>query len=367
MRSTHAQINLKALRHNFLKIKKTVGKRVGILATVKQNAYGHGAVEVSSQLQKLGVSFLGVARVDEAVVLRNRSIKSKILNLGVISSREEARHIVDLNVSQTVNTLTQVRYLNKFARAKKKKVKVHLKIDTGMTRLGLPFQEARKLLQGIKKLSGVKVEGVFTHFPVADKDPEFTSWQITQFSWFVDRLKEEGFDIPFFHVSNSAGVLNYPAGHFNLVRPGIALYGVSPFTRKLEGYLPVMSVKSKVVFERKVPKKTPVSYGQTFVSKKSMYVATIPIGYGDGYPFHLSGKGEVLIRGKRYPVLGRVCMDFIIVGSYTERFRIGEKVVIMGKQNKGRILCEEIASLSRAIPYEILCRFGKNLPHVYVK
>jgi len=366
MRATYVEINLSALQKNFLRIKHIIGENVGILATVKQDAYGHGAVGVSRVLENLGVTFLGVARVDEAFVLRRNRIKAKILNLGVISSFGEAKEIVDMGISQTINTFKQATYLNRYASSKDKIVNVHLKIDTGMTRLGLPFSSALELLSKVRRLSHLYVEGIFTHFPVADKDPDFTLWQIRQFDEFVREVKRNGLDVPFIHASNSAGVLNYPEGHFNLVRPGIVLYGVSPFNYPLKGFLPVMSVKSIVVFERKIPKNTPVGYGRSFISSRSMYIAVVPIGYGDGYPFGISGKGEVLIHGERYPILGRVCMDFIIVGSYTRKFRVGEKVIVMGKQKKESIRCEEISSLSGTISYETLCRFGKNLPHVYI-
>ncbi len=367
-RPTFAQINLKALRHNYLKIRSLLPKNCKILTVVKQDAYGHGMIEVSRVLEELGVEFLGVARVDEALSLRQEGIKSKILNLGVILSWQDAQIILDSDVSQTVNTLTQAQILNYAAYRRRRKAKVHLNIDTGMTRLGIPIEESRRFLVEFLKFKNLELEGVYTHFPSAEKDRNLTLKQVEKFKDFVDFVCRKGVNKLYLHCANSAGVLKYPSSYFNLVRPGLCLYGVNPSGFKpLKEFKPAMEVKSKVVFVRKIPARTPVSYGGSFVSSGAMYTGVVPIGYGDGYPFSLSGKAEVLIRGRKFPVLGRVCMDFIIVGSRKKYFSVGDEVLIMGSSTADtQINCEDIARKAGTIPYEVLCRFGKNLPRVFL-
>jgi len=366
---TLAYIDLDALEFNFLKIRRFLKPSVKMLVTVKQDAYGHGIVEVSRLLEKKGVDFLGIASLEEAEILRKNDIKVPILNLGIISFKEEAEQVMKLNVIQTVSSSRCLELLGKVASCYKRSIPIHLKIDTGMTRLGAPANLVPHLVKILKKFPYLKLEGIFTHFPSADTDRDFTIYQLQLFKKVLDYLKSQHIFPTYIHTSNSAALLKYPQTHFNLVRPGLIIYGANPFSfESLKGFKPVMSVKSRVIYVRTVQKGTSVSYGRTFISPKKMKIATIPIGYGNGLPFSLSNKGKVIIKGDMFPVVGRVCMDFIMVGApFNKEIKVGDEVIIMGKYKNLKIGCEDIALLSGSIPYEILCRFGKGLKRIYIR
>ncbi len=364
-----AEIDLRVLRNNFLAIRKFLPPSVKILVAVKKDAYGHGILEVSKELQKIGCDFLGVNGIEEAKSLRENGIKLPILNLGLILDKFQAEEILNLGISQTVSDLRICRILDKIAYKVKKRQPVHLKIDTGMKRLGISVRETKKILKEFKRFRNLNLEGVFTHFPSADIDTEFTLTQVELFRKVIEEIRNQGFCPKFYHTANSAGLLRFKEAYFNMVRPGMLIYGVNPLERKIDTELkPVMSVKSRVVFEKVVNKGEGISYRRTYITKKKIKIYTIAIGYGDGLPFLLSNKARVLIKGKFYRIVGRVCMDFIMCkASLNENIKIGEEVVIMGKNHGKEIKCEEIAKLANTIPYEILCRFGKALKKIYIR
>ncbi|HOX53942.1 MAG TPA: alanine racemase [Candidatus Omnitrophota bacterium] len=361
-RPTWVEIDLAALEHNFKQIKKLVGNKAKVLCVVKADAYGHGMVEVSKKLVKCGADYFGVASIDEAIKLRKSGIKLPILILELIPD-EHAGSIVDYNLTQGISTEKLAQSLNNYARKKGKIAKVHIKIDTGMGRLGVWHEGALELVKKIKKLKNIKIEGIYTHFPCADTDRFFTNHQVRNFDTLIKRLNKNNIDIPFRHCANSVGVIDYKCSHLNLVRPGLMLYGIYPkenLRPKIE-LQPVMSFKTKVLFTKKIPQGRTVSYGRTYIARRPTSIATLPVGYSDGYLRVLSNKAEVLIKGARRKIAGRICMDQSMVDlNNLKNVSIGDEVVLVGKQGKEKITLEELASLAGTISYELACSIGKN-------
>jgi len=364
-RPTWAEINLDNLEHNFLQIRKRLTPGTKTLVTVKADAYGHGLVPASKRLEGCGVDFLGVASIDEGIALRKAGIKSPILILGLILKNDLAPLFeYDLTVSVCDEELSAA--LDKKARLLRKQAKVHIKVDTGMGRIGIVHYDAYKLVRKIYGLKNIKVEGIFTHFAFADMNKRFTFYQIDLFDKLVKRLVSAGIDIPLVHAANSMGVLNYKHSHFNMVRPGLVIYGLYPKENLKINLKPVLSLKTKVIFVKKVPAGCGISYGHEYVTQRPTRIVTLPIGYGDGYPRNLSNKAPVLIGGKRFRICGRICMDQIMVDVGNTPVRIEDEVVLIGTQGKNRITAEELAELSGTIPYEIVCGLGSRIPRVSV-
>ncbi len=364
-RPTWAQINLDNLEHNFLEVRKKTTLGTKILVTVKADAYGHGLISVSKRLVACGVDYLGVASIDEGIALRKAGIKAPILILGLIL-KSDIPPLVKYNLATSVCDEELSRALNSKARQMAKKLTVHIKVDTGMGRIGVSHYNAQKLVKRIYNLKHLNVEGLFTHFAFADMNKEFTFYQIDLFDKLLKNLKKDGVHIPLVHAANSMGVLGYKNSHFNMVRPGLVIYGLYPKARKeLKVKLnPVLSLKTRVVFVKKVPAGSGISYGHEYVTKKATNIVTLPIGYGDGYPRNLSNKAPVLIKGKRFKICGRICMDQIMVDVGNTRIRIGDEAVLIGAQGKNIITTEELAELSNTIPYEIVCGLGSRIPRI---
>lgn len=364
-RPTWAEVNLKNIAYNINSIRKFISPKTRILATVKADAYGHGIIPVCRKLVSLGIDFFGVATIDEALVLRKAGIKSDILILGGVFPND-ADIIIKYNLAQTVFTKELALALNRAAGRHKKKARVHIKIDTGMGRLGIWHTEALAFIRQITKLKFLKLEGVFTHMPCADTDDNFTKEQISAFGDLLREFKECGIYIPLAHMANSVGALNFKESRFNLIRPGIIIYGLRPKERLPIKLRPVLSLKTKIIYLKKIPKGRSVSYGRTFIAPKPTVIATLPIGYGDGYPRLLSNKAEVLIRGVRAKIVGRVCMDQIMVDvSHIPNVRIGDTAILIGAGKNNIIRAEELAKLSHTISYEIACGIGSRVPRVY--
>jgi len=363
-RPTVAIIDLDALEYNFRQIRRLVATDVKILVTVKADAYGHGILEVSKRLSVCKVDYLGVASVDEAIFLRKAGIDLPILVMGMIFAHQ-AKAVLDYNLTQTICSYEVAEALNRIAVRCNRKAYVHIKVDTGMGRLGVAVNEAEDFVKRVNKLRYLYIEGIFTHFPCADNDERFTKGQIRKFSRLVDNLARQGIDIPFKHAANSMGVLGYREGHFNLIRPGLIVYGLYPKERLNIKLKPVLSLKSKVVFLKSVKKGTPLSYGHTYVTGRDTTIATVPIGYADGYSRHLSNKASVLIKNKCFPVVGTICMDQILVDTGKAGIKIGDEVILIGSHAGKRISAEEIAYLSGTIPYEVVCQIGQRVPRVY--
>lgn len=359
------EIDLRALRENFRTIKRSVGKNVKIIATIKQQAYGHGLIPIARELSYLGVDCLGVGSIEEAISLRENGFKEEILTISALLPTF-AEEILKYRITPTVADLDFAKKLNKTAINKNIRIPVHVKIDTGMGRIGLYYKDAYKMIIELKKLKAINLEGIYTHFPAADTDPDFTNFQIEVFNKFIVRLKKEGICFNYQHSANSLGVTHYPHSHFNMVRPGIILYGIKPSSQTNFKLKPVLSLKSKIIFIKKIKKGMSVSYGRTFIANKPMYIATVSVGYADGYPWALSNYAKVILEDRFFNLAGRVCMDHIMINlERRSDIKISEEVVLIGKQNGLQITAEDLAGWAKTIPYEIVSRLSLKIPRLY--
>ncbi len=366
-RPTWAEVNLSALARNFRAVRCYVQPVVKLMVTVKANAYGHGIVPVSKALSRERVDCFGVASIDEAGVLRKNGIKEPIVILGNILPGEIPL-LAKYKCAQVLASFEMARAIAAYARKKKIRIPVHVKIDTGMGRIGFWYNDAAHAVTQIARLEGINVEGLCTHFPSADEeDTSFTSFQIEVFNKLITELESQGLEIPYKHTANSIGILRFTQSHCNMVRPGLVIYGLYPRENIPVTLRPVMSLKSKIVFVKDVPAGRTISYGRTYITQKPTRIATIPIGYGDGYLRVLSNRAEVLVRGKRAPVAGRICMDQTMVDiGHIPEARVGDEVVLFGRQKNESIPVEEVARLAGTIPYEIVCLVSPRVPRVYV-
>ena len=367
-----AEINLDAISNNIKEIQKNISKDTEIMAVVKADAYGHGAIEVSRILIENGVQRLAVAILDEGKQLREEGFNVPILILGYTPA-EQAGELVSYDLIQTVFSFEMAKAISDSAVKQNKKAKIHLKIDTGMSRIGFkPDKESIKTIKEINQLPNINIEGIFTHFSSADEaDTSFTQQQFSIFNVFIKALEEEGLKIPVKHCSNSAGFMLDEKMHMNLIRPGIIIYGLYPSNEvnKEKIHLkPAMSLKSQVVFVKEVEENTPVSYGRKFITSKKTKVATIPVGYADGYSRRLSSSGRVLINGEYAPIIGNICMDqFMVDVSHISDVEVGTEVVLIGQQGQNSISAEEIADIIGTINYEVVCMVGKRIPRLYIE
>lgn len=369
-RPTWAEVDLGAIRYNFLQIKKLIDKTTKVLAAVKANAYGHGVLEVCDVLVKTGLDYIGVATTDEALYLRKNGFKIPILMLSSILTGE-IEPIIKNNITQTVADIQLAFAIDRCAARLKKSAKIHIKIDTGMGRIGIWHEEALHFIRRLIRLKNLEIEGIFSHFPSADEDELMTRQQIKDFSYLIDKLEKIGIYIKYKHMANSIAIVDYKDSHMNLVRPGIMIYGLYPkpgdHHRKIS-LRPALSLKSRIVFIKDVPPGRKISYGGTYTTTRHTRVATIPIGYADGFSRQLSNKGSVLIRGRRAPIIGRVCMDQIMVDTGDiPGAMVGDEAVLIGRQRQESIAIEEIARLCDTIPYEVACWFDSRVPRIYIR
>ena len=367
-RPTAAVIDLGAIEHNFREaMRRADGRQV--LAVVKAQAYGHGAVRVSRRLLALGAAMLGVALVEEGKELRDAGIEAPILLMGPMFP-EQAEAAATLNLTPAVYSMPVARALSEAAGKLGRKISVHAKIDTGMGRIGVTPEDAPGFVSALRGLSGIEVTGLMTHFADADlRDKRFASEQMDRFEALLRELDAMGVDLPARHAANSAAVLDFRRALFTMVRPGLMLYGYNPLEQATEGadLRPALSLVSRIAFLKKVPAGVPISYGRTFVSKRESVIATLPIGYADGYSRGLSNKGEALVRGRRARVAGRVCMDMCMIDvTDVPGVREGDEVVLIGSQSGERITADEIAVKTGTIPYEVLCGIGSRVPRIYL-
>lgn len=364
-RPTWAEINLDNLGYNFFQIKDRLKPQTRVLVTVKADAYGHGLIPVAKRLEASGVDFLGVASIDEGIKLREAGIKLPVLILGLIL-KNDILPLFEYNLTTSVCEEELSRALDRKARLLGRKLNVHIKVDTGMGRIGISHYDAHNLVKRIYNLKHLNVEGIFTHFAFADMNQKFTFYQIDLFDKLLKRLASEHIDIPLVHAANSMGLLDYRHSHFNMVRPGLVIYGLYPKENLTIRLKPVLSLKTKVIFIKKVPAGFGISYGHAYVTKKNTTIATLPIGYGDGYPRNLSNLAPVLIGGKRFKICGRICMDQIMVDTGKASVKVGDEVTLIGSQGENKITAEELAKLSGTIPYEIVCGLGSRIPRILV-
>jgi len=376
-RPSWVEIDLNAFIHNFLLIKKKLPPQTKILAVVKADAYGHGAIPLARKFLQGGGDYLGVSGIEEGIVLRRAGIQAPILILGSVYPYETFPQIFTYNLTPTVASLAVVEELNRLAKNYQSVpggLPVHLKVDTGMGRIGISPSLVKDLVKKILN-SNLRLEGVYSHLASAVVDPQYTAFQIETLRKIKIDLEKEGINIPYYHIANSAALLRHPETwqYFNFVRPGLLLYGLLPY-QGAENDLqvkPVLSLKTKIVFLKKIPAGRKISYGGTFITKRESWVATLPIGYADGYSRFFSNSAEVLVRGERVPVIGRVTMDMIMIDLTDlilagKAVDVGEEVVLIGTQGKERIMVEELAEKIGTISYEIVCGLSKRLPRIYL-
>lgn len=369
----YAKIDLDAVTYNMEQMKQRIDGDTKIMAVIKSDGYGHGAIQVAEVLEKYDYIWgFAVATLDEAVVLRTEGIQKPILVLGCIFP-DQYLEMLDNDIRMNVYTEEMAKEISYMARREGKTAYLHIKLDTGMARLGFAVNnESVDAITRISKLPNVNMEGVFTHFAKADEtDKTSTKNQISQFVSMTEKLRERGVTFPYEHCANSAAIIDVEDARFDIVRAGISTYGLYPSEEVNQNAVhlkPALALKSHVAFVKEIEEGTPVSYGGTFVAEKKMKIATIPVGYGDGYPRSLSGKGYVLIRGKKANILGRICMDqFMVDVTDIEGVSFGDKVTLIGRDGNEAISVEKLSELSGRFNYEFICALGKRIPRVYVK
>lgn len=366
---SYVNIDLDAIAHNINEVKKRVTKGTKILAVIKTDAYGHGAVAVARRLYDM-VDFFAVATIDEAIELRENDIKTPILILGYTSVRE-AEYLVQYDISQTVYSYELAQAMSAAAVKYKKIAKLHIAVDTGMTRIGFDCnEESIRTVVNISRLEGVVIEGMFTHFSCADMyDKNMSYEQMDKFDNFVNSVKNEGVNIEIVHMCNSAGVMEFEDHRYDMVRSGIVTYGLWPsdeVDKTRLKLIPALSWKAHIVNLHRVKAGTKVSYGATFVTDKITDIATVSVGYGDGYPRSLSSKGKVIINGKYASVIGRVCMDQIMVDvTGIEGLNIEDEVTLLGSDGDLTITAEDIGNMSGRFNYELVCDINKRVTRIY--
>ena len=367
MLSAWAEVDLTAIAHNVRILKALLKPPAQLMAVVKANAYGHGAVAVAHTAVQYGAEWLGVARVAEGAELRVAQIAAPILVLGPMAPAEAAE-AVQARLSVAITSLAVARALSAQSEAQGVRTPVHLKIDTGMSRFGVPLEEAAATARTLQAMPALRLDGVFTHFAGADEsDRTFTHEQVRRFQSALAALEQAGIRVPLRHAANSAATLRGPDFHFDMVRVGLALYGISPasWLPRAAQLRPALSLKSRVAFVRSLPPGASVGYGGTYTAESATRAALVSIGYADGVRRALSNRGEVLIREQRARILGRVSMDQIVVDGDACAAREGDEVVLIGKQGEAEINVDEVAGWAQTISYEILTGIGSRVPRLH--
>lgn len=367
-----AEVNLNAIKHNYGEIRKHVPSEVEMMAIVKADAYGHGSVQVARLLQEQGVNRFAVAIVKEGEELRQSGITSPILVLGY-TPRADIKALIENDLTQTVFSYDMAKIISDEAGRLGKTVNVHIKVDTGMGRIGfLSSPQSIEEVRMISKLPHINLEGIFTHFSTADEeDTTYTKKQWDIFEGFLTELRDIGIEIPVIHAANSAAIMCHSYADLNVVRPGIILYGYYPsdyLKGKVLDLEPAMTLKTQVVHVKELPEGSYIGYGRKYYTQRKTKIATIPVGYADGYSRNLGNKGRVLIRGQYAPIVGNICMDqFMVDVTNIKGVSLEDEVVLFGRQGEREIPVEEIASMLGTINYEIVCMIGKRVPRVYVR
>ncbi|MBN1880889.1 MAG: alanine racemase [Deltaproteobacteria bacterium] len=372
LRDTRALVNLDAVKSVVRHITAAAGNGVSVvMAVVKADGYGHGAVQIANAALSSGASSLAVAYPQEVLELRTAGIDAHTLVMGLLpaGNPDVVDIIVKTGAAQTVADTDAPLTLGASASADRP-VPVHIKVDTGMGRIGIPPEDVLSYIEFLKTIPGIVIEGIFTHFPSADEaDLSFTSKQITIFKDLIQTLEGSGINIPFKHMANSAGILALRNAYINMVRPGIMLYGLYPSSEveKSIPLTPALRLVSAVRYLKRVPAGTPISYGRTFVTSRPSVIATLPVGYADGYNRLLSNRGSVLVRGMRAPITGRICMDMTMIDvTDIEGVAVGDEAVLIGPQENDEITADEMAGLLGTINYEVTCAISKRVPRVYI-
>lgn len=365
----YAKVDLDVIRDNLIALMKNTEEGTKVCAVLKTDGYGHGAVPIARAIRDIVWGY-AVATLDEALNLRLNQVREPILVLGYIPWNRFSEAVKE-EIRITVFEKEQAKRLSEAAQKLGKKAYVHIKVDTGMGRIGLfPDEKSKKVIKDISDLPFLQLEGIFTHMATADmKDKTAAQKQVRIFKDFINEMKKEGIRFPICHCSNSAGIIEMKDAHMDMVRAGISLYGFYPseeVRKDLVSLHPALELKSCVSYVKEVPADTPISYGGTYVTSKSEKIATIPVGYGDGYPRSLSNKGYVLIHGKKAPICGRVCMDQMMVNvTEIDGIKEGDEVTLIGQDGGNKITVEELADLAGTFNYEFVCGLGKRVPRLY--
>ncbi len=364
---TSAHIDLAALEANYRAVKSVTAPDATLLCVIKADAYGHGAVEVGRRLEAIGAPYFGVATIEEGRELREEGISVPILVLSGVMPWESLEPLVEYDLNPVIVTAEMLERIAHFE--SRRPLKVHVKVDTGMGRLGCAPGEVDSLAKRLAGLKHVEVEGIMSHFASSERRDDYGVKQVEGFRRVLHVFLDHGIAPRFSHMANSSAICNYPEAHFTMVRPGIVLYGAYP-DAALAGRLrltPVMTWSSRVASVRTIPEGVSLSYGRTYVTSRATKIAYIPVGYADGYPVGLSNKGAVLIHGTRCPVVGRVCMEWILADvTNAGDLRPGEEVVLIGSSGDGETMtADEVAAQADTIPYDILCGVSRRVPRLY--
>ena len=367
LRPTHLEIDLDVIGRNYAAIQQHIGHR-DIMVILKANAYGHGLVPIGHYVERLGAAYFGVAFLEEGIMLREAGIQTPILVLGGILGNQVPLFI-QYDLTLTASSVEKLDRIEAAAQQMGKRAKVHLKIDTGMERIGVHYYSADALLEASLRCEWCEIEAIYTHFASSDSaDLTYTQRQLDRFNQVLKFYEERNVPRPMVHVANSGAILQLPDAQFDMVRAGILLYGVYPDlqTQRTVPVEPAMTWRTRVVYFKVVKPGHPVSYGSTWQSDEMVRVVTLPVGYGDGYFRAMSNQAEVVIRGKRYPVVGRICMDQTMINIGWESAYNGDEVILMGKQDGVGVSAEELAQWAGTIPYEILTNINTRVPRIYV-
>jgi alanine racemase len=370
-RPVWAEINLDNLAHNMREVRRITNKNSKITAVIKADGYGHGAVAIAETLLENGADRFAVAILSEAIQLKTffPNIETMILGYTPVNL---AKKVIEYNIIQTIYTLEQAKEFSKIALSLDKEIVVHIKLDTGMNRLGMVFNdETIEIILEMSKLKGLIIEGIFTHFAAADEiDKEYTKQQVKKYQYIVDNLEQRGLNIPIKHVSNSAAIIDLPEFNFDMVRAGIMLYGLYPskdVNHEIVKLKEVMCLKAKISQVKKLESGSGVSYGLKYKCDKESLVATLPIGYADGYTRMLTGKAKVFVNGSIVPVIGNICMDQCIIDVTGLDVKMGDEVVLFGGNDSNGISIDSISESLNTINYEIVCMVNKRVPRLYIK
>lgn len=369
-----AEINLNALEHNIREIRSVIGDKTKLMCVIKTNAYGHGAVVLARELAAMGADCFAVATVEEGIELRNHGINKPVLVLGFVA-KEQYPDMIRHHIMPAVFTYSMAKDIDAVADAMHTVADIHIKIDTGMSRIGFKADAAtvQRIVMMNSLLKNIRIQGIFTHFACADcEDDRMTLEQMKLFDAIVGGLEKNGVHIPVKHCANSAAIIRYPGMSLNMVRAGIIIYGLYPseeVNKNIIHLKPVMTLKSHVVCVKTVERGTTVGYGATFKCQRQTKIATISIGYGDGYPRALSNRGRVLIGSQSWPIIGRICMDQLMVDVTDADYEIkqGDEVVLVGRQGSECISVEEVAAINDSFNYEFVCNVNRRVPRVYYR
>lgn len=378
VKRTWAEISLEAIKHNFKEIKSRIDGKAKICCVIKADGYGHGAVEVAHLYEKLGADFFAVSNIDEGIEIRNSGCTLPMVILGY-TPVNDVKRLSEYNISQAVFSLEYAKSLSEECVKNNCSVKIHIKIDTGMSRIGFMCQEFPRDDNSIKEINeacnlpNLELEGLFTHFCVsdeADEGREFTRSQYEKFNYVKEQLEKSGLDIKICHCSNSGAIEDYSETYCDMVRAGIILYGLAP-SGKLQGkfdLIPAMTLKTAVAYVKELKKGATVSYGRTFTAEKDMKIATVPIGYADGYIRSNAKDGYMLVNGKKAKIVGRICMDQTMLDvTDIENVNTGDEVIVFGTGENGEPTADLIAQNTDTINYEVVCLVGKRVPRIYYR